>query len=111
MEVARRVPDGFPDERPCGAVEDRVDPGALQEPAELVGVAVAADLERGHAGHGLPVAGRQVVEDNDLVARLEEPLDRDRADVSGSAGYENAHGELPPEAIDGPIIDDDGGIG
>ena len=44
--------------------------------------AVAAELER--------------VEDADAVALLEEHRDERRADVTGSAGDENSHGETHP---------------
>ena len=51
---------------------------------------VRADVERAPAGTARAVPGRQVVEDDDLVAGGEERLDRDRADVAGAAGDEDA---------------------
>ena len=38
-------------------------------------------------------AGRQVVEDEDLVAALEQRLGEVRADEAGAASDQNSHGE------------------
>ena len=39
--------------------------------------------------------GREVIEDGDLVAGVQERLDRNGSDIAGAAGHENAHSAAP----------------
>ena len=63
----------------------------------LAGVADVALDERGTGGHALAEAGGEVVEDGDLVARLQEVLGHDTAHIPGATGDQvlTAHCSLP----------------
>ena len=50
-----------------------------------------ATTRRGARGDGIGVAGAQVVEDDDVVAALEQPSRDDTSDVTGSAGDQELH--------------------
>ena len=93
--VARRIADRLADERARGAVEDRLDPLALEQAgrSRRRRRTCRRRAER-PVGDGRAMAGRQVVEDDDLVAGLDEALDRDRADIAGAAGHQDAHEDL-----------------
>ena len=89
--VARRVGDRFADQRARGAMEDRVDPLGLEKARQRVGVGVRALVE-GRAGwHRSSMAGREVVEDDDVMSRPDERIRRDRADIAGPAGHQDPH--------------------
>ena len=82
---------------------------ALQQLPHEIGVAVRADLERRPCRNGAAMARRQIVEDNDVVPGLDEPIDRHRADIAGATGYENAHEDLQ---VGEPLTDGAGrGVG
>ena len=70
--VPRGVADRLADQRACRAVEDRVDALGFEERAGGRLVPVGAADELGAPGHDRGVAGGQVVEDDDVVAGLEE---------------------------------------
>jgi hypothetical protein len=71
-------------------VDDGVEAGA-EGGANRVGVGEVAAHELGPVDHRLGVAGREVVEDGDIVAALDQLLDRDAPDVAGAAGDEDPH--------------------
>ena len=58
--------------------------------AIAVRVRVGVVVERGPRRDRRAMAGRQVVEDDDLVAGLDEGRRRDRADIAGAAGHQDA---------------------
>ncbi len=109
--VLRRVDDRFADQRPGGAVEDGLDPLGLEEAGQDGLIRVGALVEGRLGRDGSPVAGGQVVEDDDLIAGREQRVDRDRADIAGAAGDEDAchdrtiradarSGQVPPHRAD-----------
>src|SRR5262249_28684104 len=52
-------------------------------------------LHQGHVGGNRPgKAGRQVVDDHDPLALIDELVDHVAADVAGAAGDENAHSRI-----------------
>ena len=78
-----------------GQVEHHLGPDALEQVAHRVGV---ADVELRQLGPGgerrldvLALAGRDVVENRDLVTPLEQGIHEVRADEAGPAGHERAH--------------------
>jgi hypothetical protein len=58
-------------------VEDGIDRMPGEESGNEVAVRIRADLQSGAVGHRRSVARREVVEHDDVVARLEQPRDRD----------------------------------
>jgi len=67
-------------------MEDRLDPLGLQESREGLRLGVGALLERCPGGERGAMPRREIVEDDDFMARRQEGLGRDRADVAGTAG-------------------------
>ena len=88
-EVLRRVGDRFADQRPRGAMEDGLDPLGLEDPGQRVGLDVGADPD-GHArGDRGAMPGREVIEDDHVVAGRQEGLGRDRAHIAGAPGHQD----------------------
>ena len=72
-EVAGRLADRLADQRARRAMEDRLDPLAPEQAAQRVaGRRSVPSTKRGAVGDRRAMAGRQVVEDDDLVAGREE---------------------------------------
>jgi hypothetical protein len=71
-------------------VDHRFDPVDDEQVVEVIDVAEVAQ-DQAFGRHGLVVAGRQVVEDRDVVPASEELLDGVAADVSSAARDENPH--------------------
>jgi hypothetical protein len=72
-------------------MEDGVDGRLRQQLPDDRGVAVAAPDQADATREGVAVALRKIIEDKDVVAGVDERLDRDRADIPGPAGDKNAH--------------------
>ncbi len=70
---------------------DRVDLVLLDQPRDEVGVARVADDEARRLGNGPVEAGREIVENDDLLPGVEEAERHVAADVAGAAGDQNAH--------------------
>ena len=77
--------------RPGGAMEDGFDPATTEEGSDHGRIADAADDQLGSGRHGLPMPGHQAVEDGHLVPGADQAFDRDRADIAGAAGDQDAH--------------------
>jgi hypothetical protein len=77
-------------------VEDDVGPRRGEHAAHPVRVADVGLLEaraaRERGGEVLALAGGQVVDDQDLVAAIEQRVDEVRADEAGAAGDQGTHG-------------------
>jgi hypothetical protein len=50
-------------------------------------------MKRGPIGNGVAISGRQIVQHDDLVIGGKKPLCHMRADVPGTACYEDSHRE------------------
>ena len=86
--ILERLGDGFRNDRMRGEMHDRVDLEAREDVAQTDQVSRVAD-DQITVGDGLLEARRQVVENDDALARLTELADDMRADITGSAGDEN----------------------
>ena len=78
-------------------VNHRVERLVLAKPRQHLPVREVGHLQR-HVADGLPVARRQVVDDDGTVPRGEQPADHVRPDVAGAPGHQNPHGRsrAPP---------------
>ncbi len=72
-------------------MDDGVDAVLAHDRAHEILIADVADDERRLGRHRPPEARRQVVEDDDLFAGLEELENHVAADVAGPARNENSH--------------------
>jgi hypothetical protein len=70
---------------------DRIDPVGLQGAQDQLEIADIADHERHALRHGPSEAGRQVVEYDGLVTRIEQGQNHMAADISCPTGDENVH--------------------
>ena len=66
-------------------------PWLLDEAADQLLVADVADDERGVLRHGPAEAGRQIVEDDDLLAGVQKLENHMAADIAGAARHQNGH--------------------
>ena len=71
-------------------MEDRLDPLVGEQGGGRGSIGVGRLDELDPVG-GRPVAGREVVEDDDPMAGRDEPLDADRPDVARAAADEDPH--------------------
>ena len=72
-------------------MDDRLHAVLAHDAADELLIADVADDERGIGRHRPAKAGRQVVEDDDALATVEELEHHVAADVTGSAGDEDGH--------------------
>ena len=70
--VPRRLDHRLADQRARRAVQDRLDPLVDQQPRDGVGVAVVPDVQPAPRRDRVAVTGREVIEDDDVVARGQE---------------------------------------
>ena len=70
---------------------NRVDRMLLDQAGDQVGVAGVADDELCARGHGPREAGREIVENDDRLAGVQEPQRHVAADIAGAAGHKYAH--------------------
>ena len=89
--IAERIADRFRHDDLGGEMGDRVDFVLVDQPRRPVGVAEIADHQLGAVGHRPGEPGRQIVEDDDVLARVQEAERHMAADVAGAAGHQNAH--------------------
>ncbi len=71
-----------------GEVHDRIDVEASEDLLEALPVARVADDQLAEQ-HGLPKAGRKIVEDDDALGGLAELAHDVRADIAGAARHED----------------------
>ena len=77
-------------------MDDRVYVSLLVEHAVDLGAVSQVSLIKNRLRmHRLDVSCLKVIEDNDLVAFFYQPINRMRADISGSAQYKNFHDVSP----------------
>ena len=79
-------------------MEDGVDLVAEQEASDEIVVADIAFDELGLAGNGPAKARRQIVENDDLLAGIEQLEHHVAADIASPAGHQNAHEQPSREA-------------
>ena len=92
-EVQRRLAHGLADERSRRGVEDGLDAVGGEDARHEHPVAVAPANELGPRAGQRPGCPRPPLSStDDLVPGLDQVLDRDRADVAGTAGDQDAHG-------------------
>src|SRR5512134_4066632 len=96
MVVAERVGDRIRDHDRAGEVDDGGDAVPAHDGAHEILVADVADDGTRRSGHGPGEARRQVVEHDNLLARVEELEYRVAADVPGPARDENCHDPVYP---------------
>ena len=89
--VAERIGDRFRHHDLGREMGDRVDPVLLDQPGDEIGVAGVADDEPRGVGHRPVEAGRQIVEHDDALARVQEAQRHMAADIAGPAGHQNTH--------------------
>ena len=84
-------------------MDDRLHAVFAHDAADELLIADVADDEGGVGRHRPAKAGRQVVEDDDALATIEELENHMAADVTGSAGNEDGHRCLMPSDYCGPL--------
>jgi hypothetical protein len=89
--VFRRVLYRFTDQRKCREVQDRLGTALDQDMIDPVALRQVAH-EQPVRGHGSAMAGREIVEDPDIVAVGKQQLDGMAADIARTAGNEDSHG-------------------
>ena len=93
--IAERVRDRFRHHDAGGEMRDGVDAVLGEGPLHQRLVAEIALHQGGGLRHGGAKAGRQVVDDDDGLARIEQRQHHVAADVAGAARHQNRHGPLP----------------
>ena len=73
----------------------------LHQPKQVGPVRQVELVEFGARIHGSAVAFAEVIEDNNIVAKVQELLDANAADVAGSACDKNFHGAQPSQSNSG----------
>ena len=89
--IAERVGDRFRNDDLGRKMGDRLDLVLLDEPADQAAVAKIADRERRRFRNRPGEPGREVVDDDDLLAGVDQSQRHVTADIAGAAGNQNAH--------------------
>lgn len=85
--------------RLCSEMDDRVDRFVRQYLCDQALVAELADNQFGFSRHGPTKPGREIVEDDNLLAVIEQFVDHMAADISGAACDQNAHVDLTSNCL------------
>ena len=89
VQIEGGITDRLADGDTAGEMDHRVDGMLCQDRLDQGGVADLGFHEDRRLMDSLPVPARQIVDDHDMVAALDEQIDHRRSDVSGSAGHQN----------------------
>ena len=92
--IAERIGERIRHDDFGGEMDDRLDVVLGEKLGHEILVAEIADDQRHLIRHGGPEAGRQIVEDDDLLARRDEFEHRMAADIAGAARDEDGHDRL-----------------
>ena len=87
--IAERIGDRIRHDDFRREMGDRIDFMFVDQPRDQFAVAEIADRQRRGRGHGPGESGRQIVDDDDLFAGVDQPQSHMAADIAGAAGDQN----------------------
>ena len=81
---------------------DRIDRMLLDQAGDQIGVADVADGELCARRNGPGKAGREIVDNHDRLAGVDEPQPHVAADIAGAASHQYAHASPPVACLTRP---------